>query len=659
MGDPDLPPAFPATPGRLVWGLAGAIASTGVALGLALLLRPLLYPMISPLFLLAVAVSAVMGGLLPGLLAAVLSVLAINLWFVPPIGTFSLDPIELVRQLVFFVSAAVIALLGAQARLSRLDAEARSSEAVVLLDEAEDQRLQAERRTAEAAAELTKAEDSARQSLEALARERDRGLSTLARLRYQGAVAALAKRALETASLQPVLNDAAATLAQILELDLVEVLELLPSGDALLLRAGSGWPEKLVGHATVSAAPGSLGRLVLDADATVLVPNLKARTETADLLKEQGAISGMSVAIPGGRSSFGTLGGYTKAIREFTADEIACLHAVADLLAAELRRGELERVYREGVTGAFAVIDREWRYTFANAMATRIAGKPAHELIGTTIWDAMPALLGGAYEERLRTAMEQRVPVRAEFFAPGQGWLESRVYPHQDGLAIHSGDAERRRSALEAAGAGEWEWDPAQDRLILSDAAARLHGLAADRSLTLAQLLRTVHQADRTGLEAAITRSAANGAECAVEYRVPRAAGVVRRLAIRGRVLNRGDSSRRLAGIVVDLPGTVDRRDRVALVVETETAPRQAACEVLEERGYRWLSAGDATEALELLERYGVGIRLLVTETSLPDMTGPDLAELLAERYGEVPVLYTPSPFDAESMARKLSALAV
>jgi CheY-like chemotaxis protein len=225
---------------------------------------------------------------------------------------------------------------------------------------------------------------------------------------------------------------------------------------------------------------------------------------------------------------------------------------------------------------------------------------------------------------------------------------------------IHSGDAERRRSAIDAAGAGEWEWDPTQDRLILSFAAARLHGLASERPLALSQLLKTAHQEDRAALEMAITRSVTNGAECAVEYRVPRPAGVVRRLALRGKMLNRGsDATRRVGGIVLDLSNAAERRDRVALVVETDTVHRQAACEALEERGFRWLSAGDAAEALELLDRYGVGIQLLVTETSLPDMTGRDLAELLAERYGEIPVVFTPSPFDADSMARKLSALPI
>jgi PAS domain-containing protein len=389
----------------------------------------LLYPMISPLFLLAVVVSTLAGGLLPGLLATGLSVLAFNLWFVPAIGSSGLDPAELVRQLGFILSAGVIVLLGAGSRLARLQAEDRAAEAVKLADQAAAQRVEVQSRSAGATADLAAAEEARRKAEGEWARERANVASTLARLHYQTAVATLAKRALETASLQPVLDDAAATLADTLGLELTEVLELLPSGDTLLLRAGTGWPEKLVGHATVAATPSSLGRLILDSDSPLVVPDLSARNERAELLKEQGAISGISVAIPGSRGVFGTLGGYCRSSRDFTAAEIGCLQAIADLLGAELRRGELERAFREGVTEAFAVIDREWRYTFVNAMAARIAGSQPHELIGTPIWEAMPALAGGTYEEKLRTAMEQRVPVRAEFFALGYGWMESRAYP--------------------------------------------------------------------------------------------------------------------------------------------------------------------------------------------------------------------------------------
>lgn len=61
-----------------------------------------------------------------------------------------------------------------------------------------------------------------------------------ARIRQQAAVANLGQRALGGEDLAVLLNAAVALVAQVLEVEYAKILELLPDGNSLLLRAGVG-----------------------------------------------------------------------------------------------------------------------------------------------------------------------------------------------------------------------------------------------------------------------------------------------------------------------------------------------------------------------------------------------------------------------------------
>jgi len=60
------------------------------------------------------------------------------------------------------------------------------------------------------------------------------------RARQQEALAQLGERALVEPDLERLLNDAVSTVALTLAVDFVKILELLPGGSELLLRAGFG-----------------------------------------------------------------------------------------------------------------------------------------------------------------------------------------------------------------------------------------------------------------------------------------------------------------------------------------------------------------------------------------------------------------------------------
>src|SRR3954452_24429050 len=124
--------------------------------------------------------------------------------------------------------------------------------------------------------------------------------------RQQAVVAELGYRALTGTDLAILMDEAVVLVAQSLRVEYCKVLELLPEGDALLLRAGTGWNEGLVGRATVGAGLDSQAGYTLLLDEPVIVKDLRAerRFDGSSLLHEHGVVSGMSTLIRGYEKPF-------------------------------------------------------------------------------------------------------------------------------------------------------------------------------------------------------------------------------------------------------------------------------------------------------------------------------------------------------------------
>jgi DNA-binding response OmpR family regulator len=74
--------------------------------------------------------------------------------------------------------------------------------------------------------------------------------------------------------------------------------------------------------------------------------------------------------------------------------------------------------------------------------------------------------------------------------------------------------------------------------------------------------------------------------------------------------------------------------------------------EVLKSKGYRVMAAGDGMQALSLASTFEGVIHLLITDVSLPILTGWQLADRLNKTRGEVPVLYM-SGYSSEELAQR------
>jgi signal transduction histidine kinase/AmiR/NasT family two-component response regulator len=173
--------------------------------------------------------------------------------------------------------------------------------------------------------------------------------------RQQSTIAEFSQHALREMQIGLLMEDAVAHITHTIEVEYCSVMESLSDGKTLLLRAGVGWHEGLVGRAIVksdAAFPG--GSTLLESTPASAQPTIiedlpaENRFSISPLLQEHGIISGMSVVIPGSDGGpFGVLGAYSGTRRVFTPDEVNFLQAVANVISQAIQRRRAEEGLRQ------------------------------------------------------------------------------------------------------------------------------------------------------------------------------------------------------------------------------------------------------------------------------------------------------------------------
>ncbi len=162
-------------------------------------------------------------------------------------------------------------------------------------------------------------------------------------LRQREAIAALGSLALRT---DPAvfLDTVTESIASVLETPLCAILELAPDGDSLLMRAGTGWADGLVGHARVGVGHDSQAGYTLFAAAPVIVEDLASETRFSGppLLVDHGVVSGLSVIINGAGRPFGVLSAHSRTRRLFRVEDVHFVQSVANVVADFVRRTRVE-----------------------------------------------------------------------------------------------------------------------------------------------------------------------------------------------------------------------------------------------------------------------------------------------------------------------------
>lgn len=189
-----------------------------------------------------------------------------------------------------------------------------------------------------------------------------------ARARQQEAVAQLGELALTERHLQTILDEASARVADILAVEMVSVLELVPGDAELLLRSGVGWSAGLVGAAYVSTDCNTQAGFTLASGGPVIVTNIEAETRfrATRLLRQHKATSGISTPIAGrdGRA-YGVLAAHTRTQRKFNEHEVSFLAAVAGVIAGASARLQQDRRQE--------LLIRELRHRSGNLFAQLLA----------------------------------------------------------------------------------------------------------------------------------------------------------------------------------------------------------------------------------------------------------------------------------------------
>jgi PAS domain S-box-containing protein len=142
-----------------------------------------------------------------------------------------------------------------------------------------------------------------------------------------------------------------------------------------------------------------------------------------------------------------------RALRDAAGTTVRVLGAAQDTTRRHDQEARVRRVL-ESMSAAFYSLDREWRFTYVNAEAERLLGRPRDELLGGVLWELFPGAVDSPFEREYRTALATGTATVFEAYypAPLDGWYEMRAWPSPDGLGVYFLDISARRAAEARAG---------------------------------------------------------------------------------------------------------------------------------------------------------------------------------------------------------------
>lgn len=418
----------------------------------------------------------------------------------------------------------------------------------------------------------------------------DIGKNTEYRLRQQAAVAQLGQLALAGTGLDNLLQAAVDATASGLEVEFTKVLELLPAGDSLLLRAGVGWQEGLVGEATVSAVTDSQAGYTLKTSEPVIVDDLprEERFSGPSLLVEHGVISGLSVIIIASGKTFGVLGAHTASHRVFDFDDANFLQSVANILGMAVERRdavlglvEAERKYRSLIENAGEGIFQtspEGTFITANPALARMLDYSSVEELMAGVTDIGGQLYANPGErERFVTGLE--ASGRLEDFEVDIRRRDGSVFRASvNAAAVRDSDdrllfiegifrdvTELKRSqqvlqkreeslaqAQRIARLGNWDWHISTNELTWSDEIYRIFGLEPHQfDANYEAFLGFIHPDDRQLVEASVNAALEKNQPYSIDHRIIRPDGSERIVHEQGEIECDGE------GVAVRMVGTV------------------------------------------------------------------------------------------------------
>jgi PAS domain S-box-containing protein len=196
----------------------------------------------------------------------------------------------------------------------------------------------------------------------------------------------------------------------------------------------------------------------------------------------------------------------------------------------------------ERTTDAVYAVDADWRIEYMNeTMADRV-GRDPETLVGKSLWEEFPSIVGTEVERRYRTAMETGLPVSFEkrLDDPFGYWVQVRAFPDANGLTVFSRDVTEERKRQQELERQETVLQTVYDAVLVIDdaftvqfanaAAARGIGdytTAAVEGESLGELLeRVVSDEDARRFTRAVRETLDGGDDSAGPYDVDLQLGV-------------------------------------------------------------------------------------------------------------------------------------
>ncbi|MDB9512122.1 ATP-binding protein, partial [Kamptonema animale CS-326] len=155
--------------------------------------------------------------------------------------------------------------------------------------------------------------------------------------RASAAIAQLGQRALAGIPIPHLMNETVTLTAITLQVEYCQIWEYQPQTQTLLLQAGFGWPQNLIGVAIASSNDNSQFAFTLSSGEPVIVEDLSLEipfTDSVQLLENTTLRACTSVQIPGVDRPFGILVTHSTKRRTFTPDDVHFLQAAANVLAS-------------------------------------------------------------------------------------------------------------------------------------------------------------------------------------------------------------------------------------------------------------------------------------------------------------------------------------
>jgi two-component sensor histidine kinase len=165
------------------------------------------------------------------------------------------------------------------------------------------------------------------------------------RIHQQEILAELGVVALQGKPFRELLNETVRLTAEGMNAEFCKVLEYTPGDNRLLVRAGVGWHEGIVGRATVGADLESPSGFALRTGKPVISNHLEneQRFRTPELLVEHGIRRAMNVILQGDGSPYGVLEVDSRSEGEFSQHDVAFLQGAANILGMAIEQQQYQR----------------------------------------------------------------------------------------------------------------------------------------------------------------------------------------------------------------------------------------------------------------------------------------------------------------------------